>query len=362
MGIVFLTGYPGFLGGELLPRILTNIQETKAVCLVQSRYAELARNRVRDLEGAHSFCQGRIAILEGDITRDGLGLASLVPLSREITEIYHLAAIYDLGVTRKAGLLVNVEGTRHMLEFAETCPHLERFHYVSTCYVSGTHRGAFSEDDLDVGQGFHNFYEETKFLAEVEVQRRMHRGLPATIYRPVIVVGDSTTGATQKYDGPYSVIRLLLRQPPALAVFPIVGKPDEVEVNLVPSDFVVRALAYLSSRPESKNRVYHLADPNPLTVGQMMTELARATGRRLIRIRMPFRLSKFALGVPGMARLIGIPVDTLDYFVHPARYGTANAQADLQGSGISCPRFTEYAGRLVKFVVAHPEVGSAAMA
>ena len=38
--------------------------------------------------------------------------------------------------------------------------------------------------------------------------RRMDR-IPTTIYRPAIVVGDSRTGETQKFDGPYYVLRFI---------------------------------------------------------------------------------------------------------------------------------------------------------
>src|SRR6185295_13240080 len=107
--------------------------------------------------------------------------------------------------SREVGMRVNVDGTRHVLDFAAAQPSLERLHYVSTCYVSGRYQGVFAESDLEKGQTFNNYYEETKYLAEVEVQRRMREGLPATIYRPSVVVGDSTSGATQKYDGPYFV-------------------------------------------------------------------------------------------------------------------------------------------------------------
>ena len=108
---------------------------------------------------------------------------------------------------------INVDGTRNVLDFAQEARNLRRLHYVSTCYVSGRTAGVFTEHDLEKGQSFNNYYEETKYLAEVEVQQRMRAGLPTTIYRPAIVVGDSRTGATQKYDGPYFVIRWLLRQP-----------------------------------------------------------------------------------------------------------------------------------------------------
>src|SRR5205085_3351346 len=99
-----------------------------------------------------------------------------------------------------------------------------RLHYISTCYVSGNLPRVFTEDDLECGQTFNNYYEETKYLAEIEVRSRMTR-IPTTIYRPSVVVGDSTTGATQKFDGPYYVIQWLLRQP-KLAVLPVAGRPS----------------------------------------------------------------------------------------------------------------------------------------
>jgi thioester reductase-like protein len=360
MGTLFFTGFPGFLGTELLPRILSRDAGARAACLVQKKFADLARQRVGELTGAQPGLTGRIGILEGDLTEPGLGVAPDV--KQNISEIYHVAAIYDLSVGRAAAMRVNVEGTRNMLAFASECPQLERFHYVSTCYVSGTYSGVFSETDLDLGQRFLNFYEETKFLAEVEVQKAMRAGLPATIYRPAIVVGDSKSGATQKYDGPYGLFRLLLRQR-RVAIMPIIGDPGKTEVNVVPRDFVVEAMTYLSGLPGSRGCVYHLADPDPLTVEQLLEELGRVTGRKMIRVPLPLGLAKTSLRhVPGMSRLIGISPDALDYFVHPCHYAAERTAAVLQSGGIRCPRFPAYARRLIDFVIAHPEIGAAAMA
>ena len=73
----------------------------------------------------------------------------------------------------------------------------------------------------------------------------MKKGLAATIYRPTVVVGDSRTGATQKYDGPYFVIRWLLRQS-QVAFMPVVGEPAKFRLNVFPRDFVVSSIAYFS--------------------------------------------------------------------------------------------------------------------
>ena len=346
MPTIFFTGYPGFLGAELLPRLLARSPEMRARCLVQPKFAELARRR--------SAGDARIEIVEGDIT------SPLTARADDVVEIYHLAAIYDLMVSREAGMRVNVDGTRNVLDFAQRCPSLRRVHYISTCYVSGRYPGVFKETDLEKGQTFNNHYEETKYLAEVEVQKRMRDGLPVTIYRPSVVVGDSATGATQKFDGPYFVMRWLLKQP-RIAVLPVLMHPKRYRFNVVPRDFIISAIERLSAMPETMGKVFQLADPDPMTVDETIDAVARATGRNVIRIPMPRAVAKGALDyVPGVYRLMQIPSAAVDYFVHPTLYDTTNTRAAL--GEMSIPRFRDYLPRLVEFVRAHPEVGSAAMA
>jgi thioester reductase-like protein len=360
MAVHLFTGFPGFLGSELLPRVLARAPGDRALCLVQGRFADLARRRAAELAARDPALAGRIELLEGDITAPDLGLGAPAWLP-EVRELWHLAAVYDLSVPRALGERVNVEGTRHVLAFAERCAGLTRLQYVSTCYVSGRHPGVFTERDLSVGQTFNNFYEETKYRAEVLVQERMRDGLPATVYRPAVVVGDSATGATQKYDGPYFVIRWLEKQP-RVAVLPTVGDTRAHTFNAVPRDFVVAAVAHLSARPGSRGKVYQLADPAPLTVDALIDVIARATGRRVLRVPLPLGTAKLLIDrVPGVYRLMGIPSAAVDYFVHPTTYGTDQARADLAGSGLAAPPFASYVDRLVAFVRAHPEIGSAAM-
>src|SRR5690348_4559251 len=201
---VFMTGFPGFLGSALLPGILKRT-DGAAICLVQDKFAALARRRVAELNAADPSLHGRIQLIAGDITQPGLGLGA--GALNGVSEAWHLAAAYDLTVAREVAVRVNVDGTRHVLDTLQRCPKLTRLHYFSTCYVSGRYAGPFGEDDLEVGAPFNNFYEETKHLAEADVRRRMSAGMPGTIYRPSIVVGDSHTGETQKFDGPYFIMQ-----------------------------------------------------------------------------------------------------------------------------------------------------------
>jgi thioester reductase-like protein len=363
MPTAFFTGFPGFLGARLLPRVLARDPSLTATCLVQPKFSAVAHARAAELEATDPGLAGRIELIEGDITVPGLGVDDLDRIAKATTEVWHLAAVYDLSVPRDIGLRVNVDGTSHVLDLCERAAGLDRLHYVSTCYVSGRHAGPFRETDLDVGQRFNNFYEETKFLAEVDVRTRMDEGLPATVFRPAIVVGDHTTGETQKYDGPYYALQWLVRQRGPIAIMPVVGDPTAVRLNVVPSDFVLDAIATLAATGHAKGRVYQLADPAPPTVDELLELMRDATGhRRLVRVPLPRRLAKAAIDhVPGVRQVLGIPSSTVDYFCHPTFYDTTNTVDDLAGTGVACPPIASFLPTLVAFMRAHPDISAAAM-
>ena len=364
MTTVFLTGFPGFLGSALVESLLVRYATPVTVtCLIQSKFRSLAEARVAALAARDPGWPGRVRLVEGDITRPDLGLGEeRARLQQETVEVYHLAAVYDLSVPRELAMRVNVDGTRNVLDFATGCPELRRFQYVSTCYVSGRYPGIFTEEDLSRSQTFNNYYEETKYLAEVAVQQEMQRGLPATIYRPSIVTGDSQTGETQKYDGPLYYVRWILRQPGPVAVLPVVGRPERIAVNIVPRDFVIGAIDYLSGREISRNKVYHLCDPSPPTVTQTLDAIEAASGKTIVRLPLPKPLAKGALKyVPGMESLMGIEPESVEYFVMPTVYTCDNTLADLEGSGVLCPPFTDYLEPIIAFMRANPDISSRAM-
>jgi thioester reductase-like protein len=356
---ILFTGFPGFLGSYLLPRVLARDPGSVVTCLVQPHHAAEAERRVADMVAADADLDGRLRLVPGDIARPGLGAAP-GDLPGDLREIYHLAAVYDLSVDPALAHRVNVGGVEHVLRVAHDAPSFERLHHVSTCYVSGDHSGVIRETDLDTGQAFHNHYEETKFLGERLVQEAMQGGLPATVYRPAITVGDSRTGETLKYDGPYFVFQWILRQG-TTAVLPMVGD-GRSRVNLVPSDFAIAALDHLSASPATGGGVFHLADPAPLTVAGIIEELERVTGKRIVKARLPSRLARVAIErFPGVGRMLRIPSAMLPYFEHPGHYDTALTTAALAGSGIACPPLPDYLGRLIAYMEGHPRVRSSAM-
>jgi thioester reductase-like protein len=356
MTAVLLTGFPGFLGSALLPRILDRRPDARAICVVQERHLGAAQDRLAALAAEHPHLVDRVDLVVGDITRPGLGIGER---PAGITEVFHLAAVYDLAVAEEFARKVNVDGTANVIAFCKELPDFRRLQYVSTCYVSGRYEGRFPEDGLELGQAFQNHYESTKYEAEVLVRAAIADGLPSTIYRPGIVVGDSATGETQKYDGPYFVAHYMLRLPEVAFLPKLDGS---VKASMVPRDFVIGAIDELSAMEASVGKTYALTDPNPPTVKETAEIIAKCLHRRAVWLPVPVPVLRGMIDkVPGMEQLTGLPPETLDYFTFPTTYDTTNTTTDLAGTGVQCPPFADYACTLLTFMQEHPEFGSAAM-
>lgn len=342
------TGFPGFIGARLLPRLMELAPNRSFVCLVQDKFMAVAKGAIVAMEKAHPHTRGRVTTLTGDITKKhlGLGSAQARSLSRSLRGAYHLAAVYDLTVARDLAMKINVDGTKNVVALLEEAPRLDAFHYVSTAYVSGNAGGTFRETDLDLGQGFKNYYEETKYLAELDVVKS---GLPRVVYRPGVVVGDSRTGETQKFDGPYFVLSAMMKLP-SPGLFPRVGLGRHW-LNVVPVDFVVEALSRLSTTERSIGRTYHLTDPNPLDVSEMITLFARTLGKTFVQTRVPLVVAKAFFAPKAVQNFFGLPTEAVDYFAHPCRYDASQATDDLRAFGVSCPALPDYIGALTAFFI-----------
>jgi thioester reductase-like protein len=348
-GLVLLTGFPGFIGKRLARRLLDG-SDARVVALVEPRMAGAAR------AAAGEFDPERIEVLPGDIAERRLGLpdGDWERLRAETAVAYHLAAIYNLAVPLETAQRVNVDGTGNVLELCLHCERLERLNYVSTAYVAGRRRGVVYEHELALGQDFKNHYESTKFQAEVWVREEMHR-VPTTIHRPAIVVGDSRTGETQKFDGPYYMLRsiaLAERRGGPIAQFGASGAP----FNVVPVDFVLDALMAAAADPEAVNQTLHLVDPEPVTAKQVMTLLSREYAGREPSLRIPARLVSGGLHLKAFrAAFGGAPHESIRYLNHPVRFDTRRADEVMARHGLRCPRFEDYVGPIVRFFREHED-------
>ncbi len=346
----FATGFPGFIGRRLVVRLLEEDPELRVVALVEPRMTDAARAAAAEI-GAD-----RIEILAGDIAERRLGLADTdwERLTAEVTSAFHLAAIYNLAVPLEIAQRVNVDGTGNVLELCAACERLDRLNYVSTAYVAGVRKGVVYEHELALGQAFKNHYESTKFQAEVWVRDAMD-DVPTTIYRPAIVVGDSRTGETQKFDGPYYMLRVISFCESRGTPIPQFGRAA-APFNVVPVDFVVNALVAGSRAADAAGETLHLVDPEPVTAGELLTTLAREYAGREPAYRVPPWLVETSLRFELVRNLFaGAPRESIKYLNHPVRFATRRAEDLLAAQGLRCPRFDEYVGAMVRFFRQHEE-------
>jgi thioester reductase-like protein len=350
---IFLTGFPGFIAGRLIERLAAD--GGRFLLLVQPALVERARAEIARLASQTGAGAERFRVVEGDITKDRLGMsaADYGAAVRETEAIFHLAAIYDLGVERDLAMRVNLEGTRGVNEFARSVKSLRRYHYVSTCYVAGRRSGVIREAELRHDAGFRNYYEETKYLAEIEVDD-LKRELPVTVHRPAVVCGDSRTGETAKYDGVYYLIKYLLMQPKLLSLANI-GNRD-VQLNVVPVDFVVEAIAALARDGRAAGATVQLADPQPLTTYELFEAIAHALARRGSFVTVPPALVQRSLAFKVSEKLTGLPRVGAPYFFVKQTYDTSRAQSLLAPHGVACPPFPTYLNALIDFVEKHPKL------
>ncbi len=319
---MFLTGYPGFIGRRLADRLVEG--GALVTALVEPRMAGAAR----EASG------GRVEVVEGDIAQRRLGLADAdwERLTAEVLHVFHLAAVYDLSVPLELAQRVNVDGTGNVLELCRACERLERLNYVSTAYVAGVRRGIVYEHELALGQDFKNHYESTKFQAEVWVRQELDR-VPTTIYRPAIVVGDSRTGETQKFDGPYFMLRVISYTERHGLPIPQFGRSN-APFNVVPVDFVLDAMLAGAREPAAVGQTFHLVDPEPVTAAELLRILARAYAGRAPSYRLPSRAIEAALRVPGGAggvRRRAAGVDPLPEPPGPVRHAPRLRRAGRRG-------------------------------
>jgi thioester reductase-like protein len=347
----FVTGATGFIGRFLVAELLEN-REGTIYCLVRAGSLDkldALKDRLGDDE--------RIVPVVGDLSKARLGVedGEIERLSGHIDHFFHLAAIYDLTAAGDTQRAANIEGTRHALQLAEAV-RAKHFHQASSIAAAGLYRGVFTEDMFDEAQDVnHNPYYQTKHESERVV--RGEAKLPWRIYRPGAVVGHSKTGEIDKIDGPYYFFRAIQRlrglTPSWLRGVGVEGG----EINLVPVDYVAKAMDHLAHLPDLDGRTFHLTDPEPLTVGQLFKALTKAAKAPQPAMNvdaraldaLPIRLSTTLSRLPGARQVtdlvlaeLGIPREAFQYLTYPTHFDSTTTRALLHGSGIEVPPFASY--------------------
>jgi NAD(P)-dependent dehydrogenase (short-subunit alcohol dehydrogenase family) len=351
----FVTGATGFIGKRLVKKLLA--REGAVVHFLIRRESEGKVEALREAWGASA---ARAIPVFGDLTQDRLGVAAedVQRLAGEVQHFYHLAAVYDLAADAESQVQVNVEGTRNTVAFAQAIG-ARHFHHVSSIAAAGLYEGVFREDMFEEAENYAHPYFLTKHESEKIV--REAAGLPWTVYRPAMVVGDSRTGEMDKVDGPYYFFKLIQRMRQLLpAWMPSIGL-EGGRINIVPVDYVVDALDYLGHQEAIAGRCFHLVDPHGYRVGDVLDIFSRAAHAPRIGLFVnaallgfiPRGVRKSLLAVAPVRRIrqavmkdLGLPDDILEFVNYPTRFDDREARAMLKGSGIACPDLKDYAWRV----------------
>ncbi len=355
---ILITGVTGFVGMEVMARFLQRSRR-HIFALIRARNDADARQRLRAVLattfGDPDAHPGRVTAVAGDIERPGLGLdpGRLDELAEQVDRVLHAAASvsFELGIAESRG--INFRGTQHMLGFAERARQrggLERFTYVSTAYVAGTYRGEFAEQDYDVGQGFRNPYERSKWESEGIVRTASSR-LPVQIARPSIIVGEQASGWTVAFNVVYGPIRAL-----AQGAYRALPLNLQAPVDVVPIDYVADALFELCSA--GPNGTFHLvAGDRASTGGRLAQMTAEHFQRPLPWIVAPavyralYPLLRRA--VHGRARLALERTQVfIPYLNVGVRFQDDITRARLEPAGVRLLPVEDYFARLLDFALA----------
>lgn len=337
----FFTGFPGFISNQLIREVLRrNDGMGRFYVLVLPNMVEKAEVERAAILLEFGLPESHFEIIEGDIASPGLAIDPEVQTQLEtaVTHVFHLAAIYDLAVPKEIAYLVNVEGTRNVNDWTKTLKSIKRYTYFSTAFVAGRREGILYEDELIKPSSFKNYYEETKYEAEVLVEA-LKSEVPVTIIRPGIVKGHSRTGETIKFDGPYFIMNFIDRLS-FMPFLPKLGKGDSV-VNLVPVDYIIEATTYLTFSQKGAGKTYHLTDPKPYKVSELYEMMMYEMMKKQPKGSVPLALAKGGLHFRVFRRYLGVEKEALDYFTWKGTFDSSQAQDDLKDSGIRCPDFKE---------------------
>jgi len=351
----FVTGATGFIGKRLVAKLLAR---PDSVIFFLVRSVELPR--LDEFRAYWGVDESRTIPIVGDLTQPQLGISKtdLRKLKGKISHFFHLAAIYDLKASAEDQQRANVDGTRNTVGLADAIA-VKHFHLVSSIASAGLFEGLFREDMFDEAENLDNPYFRTKHDSEAIVRRECK--VPWRIFRPAIVVGDSRTGEMDKIDGPYYFFKLIQKMRKLLPSWmPTIGI-EGGRINVVPVDFVVAAMDHIAHLKNEDGKCFHLTDPSPMRVGDLLNSFARAAHAPQMTMRInaaifgfiPRHVRKALFALTPIRRIrnavmkdLGLPDSIFEFINYPTRFDCRETLRVLKGTNIAVPPLDTYAWRL----------------
>ena len=269
---VLVTGATGFLGTQIIKRLLNQTQHEIFV-LVRGNNEESALKHLKsawwEFPELINDIDKRIHLINGDITQKQLALddKEYENMVQSVTHIVHTAADLRLNAPLEELRITNRNGTINILELGQKIHEnhgLERFSHLSTAYVAGGRKGIIEEESLTDDAGFLSNYEKSKYESELEVK---NSHLPVSIFRPGMIVGDSKTGYIKTFNTLYVPLRLYLSGKQR-----ILPTKSSNKINLVPVNYVADAVTRLTFDSLAEGLNFHLTAPHDKlpTVGELI--------------------------------------------------------------------------------------------
>ena len=351
----FITGATGFIGKFLLERLLAH-EDAKVWVLTRKSSAD----KFAALKARYGEAGKNMVMVAGDITTPGLvSAADFKKLQGKIDHVFHLAAVYDMSMSEEQADQINNEGTRNVVEFANSLGGNVVLHHTSSVAVAGSeYVGIFKESMFDEGQSTNHPYYRSKFQSEAIV--RNESKCPWRIYRPGVVVGHSVTGEMDKIDGPYyfakAIQKISHRVPKWMPLLGIEGG----KVAIAPVDYVANAMDVIAHKPGLDGKCFHLMQSQSPSVGDMLQaflegahgpDFAKKFEIPAIPGSVKKLMGRISKAMPKgaqkrIADAIGVPISVLGYAFNQAVFEDREARAALKGSGVVCPPLRDYVDKL----------------
>ena len=344
--VVLVTGFPAFRGRKMVEELLRAQPRSLVYVVVKPQFAADAEAALSHLDKKD---RDRVAPIEGDAAAMDLGLSGKEyrELAARVDRIHHVAQVTYPGASRDMAEAVNVGGSKEIVELGRVCEHLKCIVFHSSATVSGSRTGLVLEDELSAGQTFRTPVEETLARAE-RIARGAMKEVPVVVVRPTQIVGDSTSGEVDRFDGPYLLIMLIVSSPQDFPV--LLPTRGDAPMHMVPIDYVVDVARHIGRKDAAIGRTFHVADPTPLTVRRVYELVARAGGKRLPSGFIPSNVTRALLRAPGLHQVAQSPRAFLDLIATPVRYDARGTEEMLRGAGITCPPFEDYVEQIVAYV------------
>jgi thioester reductase-like protein len=349
----FVTGATGFIGRHLVEQLLKRDGDIHV--LVREGSTERLDQLV-ERWGEPT----RIQKVIGDLQEPRLGVSDeqVDELKGKIDHFFHLAAMYDMTADDERNEALNVGGTKNAVDLANAL-EVGCLHHVSSIAAAGLHKGLFREDMFDEGQKLPSAYHRTKFESE-KIAREKSK-VPWRVYRPAVVVGNSQTGEMDKIDGPYYFFKAIQRLRDLLPQWmPLIG-PELGYTNVVPVDYVAKAMDHIAHLPDHDGQAFHLTSPKSQRSGEVLNEFAKAAHAPQLSVRIDKRLTdalpkgvfSMLMKLPALKDVrrtvladFGIPEQVLEHVGFTAQFDTRDTERALKGSGIEVPDLSTYAVKL----------------